>query len=89
MPSESYGNVRLEDVYPDGQPSAFNSLLQDSLIGVALKWYMGLNSAKTRTFNDLGEAFIRQYKYNLDMAPNRDQLRAISKKEKDCFKEYA
>jgi hypothetical protein len=50
---------------------------------------MSLDSAKIRTFNDLGEAFIRQYKYNLDMAPDRDQLRAMSQKDKETFKEYA
>jgi hypothetical protein len=62
---------------------------QDSLTGAALKWYMGLDSTNIRTFNDLGEAFIRQYKYNLDMAPDRDQLRAMAQKDKESFKEYA
>jgi hypothetical protein len=62
---------------------------QDSLTGAALKWYMGLNSTNIRTFNDLGEAFIRQYKYNLDMAPDRDQLRAMAQKDTESFKEYA
>ncbi|KAK2427997.1 hypothetical protein QL285_026540 [Trifolium repens] len=62
---------------------------QDSLTGAALKWYMGLDSTNIRTFNDLGEAFIRQYKYNLDMAPDRDQLRAMAQKDKETFKEYA
>src|SRR6266487_1395281 len=62
---------------------------QDSLTGAALKWYMGLDSAKIQTFNDLGEAFVRQYKYNLDMAPDRDQLRGMSQKDKESFKEYA
>jgi hypothetical protein len=47
---------------------------QDSLTGAALRWYMGLDSKNIQTFNDLGKAFIRQYKYNLDMAPDRDQL---------------
>ena len=47
---------------------------QDSLTGAALKWYMGLDSTQIRKFNDLGEAFVRQYKYNVDMAPDRDQL---------------
>ncbi|XP_050916729.1 uncharacterized protein LOC127131881 [Lathyrus oleraceus] len=32
---------------------------QDSVTGAALKWYMNLDSARIRTFNDLGEAFIR------------------------------
>ena len=50
---------------------------QDSLTGAALKWYMGLDAAKNSTFNDLGEAFIPQYKYNVDMAPDRDQLWAV------------
>ncbi|KAI5438117.1 hypothetical protein KIW84_024021 [Lathyrus oleraceus] len=48
------------------------------LTGVALRWYMWLDSASVRTFNDLGEAFVKQYKYNVDMAPDRDQLRSMS-----------
>lgn len=45
---------------------------QDSLTGGALKWYMGLDSTQIQIFNDLGEAFVCQYKYNVDMAPDRD-----------------
>lgn len=62
---------------------------QDSLSGAALKWYMGLDCRSVRTFNDLGEAFIKQYKYNVDMAPDREELRAMSQKYKETFKEYA
>lgn len=40
---------------------------QDSLIGVAFKWYMGLDSTQIRIFNDLGEVFVCYYKYNVDM----------------------
>ena len=35
---------------------------QDSLTGATLRWYMGLDSASVRTFNDLGDAFVKQYK---------------------------
>ena len=45
---------------------------QDSLTGVALKWYMSLDNSNICTFNDLGEAFIKQYKYNMFMAPDHD-----------------
>ncbi|KAI5428339.1 hypothetical protein KIW84_033366 [Lathyrus oleraceus] len=62
---------------------------QDNLTGAALRWFMGLDSASIRTLNDLGEAFVKQYKYNLDTAPDRDQLRSMSQKDKDTFKEYA
>ena len=34
-------------------------------------------------------AFIRQYQYNSDMAPNRTQLQNMCKKEHESFKEYA
>ncbi|KAI5433903.1 hypothetical protein KIW84_020946 [Lathyrus oleraceus] len=50
---------------------------QDNLTGVSLKWYMGLDNANVRTFNDFGETFLKQYKYNVDMAPDRDQLRSM------------
>jgi hypothetical protein len=32
---------------------------QDSLSGAALRWYMSLDSANIRSFNDLGEAFVK------------------------------
>jgi len=34
-------------------------------------------------------AFIRQYQYNFDMAPDRMQLHNMCKKEHESFKEYA
>ncbi|GAU45925.1 hypothetical protein TSUD_374230 [Trifolium subterraneum] len=62
---------------------------QDSLTGAALRWYMDLDRANVSSFNDLASAFIRQYNYNSYLAPDRDELRALSKKEKESFKEYA
>ncbi|XP_050915283.1 uncharacterized protein LOC127130288 [Lathyrus oleraceus] len=62
---------------------------QDSLTGAALRWYMGLDSSQIKTFNDLGEAFIKHYKYNLDNVPDRDQLRSMQQREKETFREYA
>ncbi|KAI5401004.1 hypothetical protein KIW84_065732 [Lathyrus oleraceus] len=52
--------------------------LSDSLTSDALRWYMGLDSASVHTFNDLGEASVKQYKYNVDKVPDRDQLRSMS-----------
>ncbi|XP_050902019.1 uncharacterized protein LOC127109679 [Lathyrus oleraceus] len=49
----------------------------------------GIDSTYIRTFNDLGEAFVRQCKYNVEMAPDRDQFHAMSQKDKETFKEYA
>jgi len=33
--------------------------------------------------------FLKQYKYNIDMAPDRMQLQSKTKKGAEAFKEYA
>lgn len=47
---------------------------QDSLSGASLKWYMSLDKAHIQSWVDLADAFMKQYKYNLDMVPDRRQL---------------
>lgn len=42
---------------------------QDSLSGASLDWYMGLECSKIRSWQDLFDAFLKQYKYVLDMDP--------------------
>ncbi|KAI5436556.1 hypothetical protein KIW84_022888 [Lathyrus oleraceus] len=44
---------------------------QDSLSGASLDWYMEMKRESIRSWRDLGEAFLRQYKHNMDMAPSR------------------
>jgi len=62
---------------------------QDSLTGTALKWYMNLDRAEIRTFNDLREAFVQQYKFNVDMVPDRSDLQSMTQKGGETLKEYA
>ena len=62
---------------------------QDSLAGASLEWYMRLDRAHIRCWRDLAEAFVKQYQYNADMAPDRTQLQNLSLKSNECFKEYA
>jgi len=38
---------------------------------------------------DLADAFVKQYKYNIDSAPDRLQLQNMAKKDTESFKEYA
>jgi len=62
---------------------------QESLASPASKWYMNLDKTRIRTFRDLCEAFVQQYQYNVDMAPDRSDLQAMTQKDKETFKEYA
>ncbi|WJX78112.1 hypothetical protein P8452_61366 [Trifolium repens] len=62
---------------------------QDSLCGASLNWYMHLERSRISSWKDLADAFLKQYKYNMDMAPDRMQLQNLMKKDKETFKEYA
>ena len=43
----------------------------DSLAGAAVIWYTNQEASRIRTWKDLVTAFLRQYQYNSDMAPDR------------------
>ena len=62
---------------------------QDSLSGAALNWYMRLDNTKIRSWKNLVDAFIKQYKYNMDIAPDRTNLSNLEKKGKESIREYA
>ena len=44
---------------------------QESLAGASLNWYMQLEPSHIHCWKDLADAFLRQYQYNTDMAPDR------------------
>jgi hypothetical protein len=62
---------------------------QDSLSGGSLEWYTKLKSSDIKNWQDLGDAFFKQYQFNADMAPSRTQLQGMSQKNSEGFKEYA
>jgi len=47
---------------------------QDSLSDAVLIWYMQLNNTKLKRWKDLVDAFIRQYKFNMNVALDRSSL---------------
>jgi hypothetical protein len=62
---------------------------QDSLSGTALTWYMRLDNTKVKKWKDLVDAFMRQYKFNIDVGPDRLSLQAMEKDNKESIREYA
>jgi hypothetical protein len=62
---------------------------QDSLSDVSLTWYMRLDNTKVKKWKDLVDAFMRQYKFNIDVGPNRLSLQAMEKDNKESIREYA
>ena len=82
----SYCNKMAEVVHDEKLLMHF---FQDSLNGPALSWYMRLDNTRIRSWKDLVDAFVKQYKYNMDIAPDRTSLSSLEKAEKESIREYA
>lgn len=50
---------------------------------------MKLKRSHIQLWEDLANAFLKQYKCNLDMAPDQRQLQSLSQKSNESFKGYA
>ena len=50
---------------------------------------MRLYSKKIRRWKDLVDAFVKQYKYNMDIAPGITSLSNLEKRDKENIKEFA
>lgn len=79
---------RKMEAYMDNEKLMIHCF-QDSLKCASSKWYLTLDQTRIRCFQDLSDAFIKQYKYNMDLAPDRRQLLSMSQKDSESFKEYA
>uniref|UniRef100_A0A6N2KN80 Kinesin motor domain-containing protein n=1 Tax=Salix viminalis TaxID=40686 RepID=A0A6N2KN80_SALVM len=55
----------------------------------ALNWYMRLDNTKIHSWKNLVDAFIKQYKYNMDIAPDITSLSNLEKKYKESIREHA
>jgi hypothetical protein len=51
-----------------------------------LSWYMGLANTKICRWEDLVNAFVKKYKYNMDIAPDRTSLSNLEKKGQEKHK---
>jgi hypothetical protein len=82
----SYCNKMVEVICDDKLPIYF---FQDSLAGSALSWYMRLDSVRIRSWRDLVEAFLKQYKFNLEITPDRTSLMSMEKRSQESVRAYA
>ncbi|XP_070002931.1 uncharacterized protein [Nicotiana sylvestris] len=60
-----------------------------SLIGVASEWFIDQDITHWHVWDDIAKAFIKQFQYNIDIAPYRNSLSNMKKKLTESFMEYA
>lgn len=66
-----------------------NQQFQKSRTAPALTWFFQLDHNKIKTWSDLANAFLAQYRFNTEMAPDRYELQRTQKKSSESFRTYA
>ncbi|XP_033508609.1 uncharacterized protein [Nicotiana tomentosiformis] len=61
----------------------------ESLTGIASEWYMDQEISHWHIWDDLARDFVRQFQYNVDIAPDRNSLSILKKRTTKSFREYA
>ncbi|XP_075103151.1 uncharacterized protein LOC142177954 [Nicotiana tabacum] len=61
---------------------------RESLVGIASEWYMDQDISRWHIWDDLARDFVRQFQYNIDIAPDRNSLSNLKKKSVESFREY-
>nr|XP_033508425.1 uncharacterized protein LOC104120055 isoform X2 [Nicotiana tomentosiformis] len=61
----------------------------ESLTGVASKWFMDQETSHWHVWDDMAQAFVKQFQYNIDIASDRNSLPNLKKKPTESFREYA
>ena len=64
-------------------------LFQRSLKGPALQWFARLNIQEIRTWHDLSNLFVEQYRHNCELVVDRCTLMEMGQKPTETFREYA
>ncbi|XP_070010705.1 uncharacterized protein [Nicotiana sylvestris] len=60
----------------------------ESLVGIASEWYMDQDMSRWHIWDDLAQDFVRQFQYNIDIAPDRNSLSNFKNKSSESFREY-
>nr|XP_033507972.1 uncharacterized protein LOC117273014 [Nicotiana tomentosiformis] len=72
-----------------GKEELLMAYFGESLVGISSKWYMDQEIAHWHVWDDLARDFVPQFKYNMNIAPDRNSLSNLKKKSTESFYEYA
>ncbi|XP_070005382.1 uncharacterized protein [Nicotiana sylvestris] len=73
----------------NGKEELLMAYFGESLTGIASEWYADQETTHWYVWDDMARDFVRQFQYNLDIAPNRNTLSNLKKNITESFREYA
>ncbi|XP_075080124.1 uncharacterized protein LOC142165478 [Nicotiana tabacum] len=71
-----------------GKEELLMAYFGQSLIGIAFEWCMDQDISHWHIWDDPAQDFVRQFQYNMDIAPDRNSLTNFKKKASESFYEY-
>ncbi|GMY12486.1 retrotransposon gag domain-containing protein [Fagus crenata] len=63
-------------------------LFQNTLTGVALKWFFNLKDSRTNTWEDIYSEFFKQYRFNNEVDVTRRDLETTKQDAKEAFSSF-
>ncbi|XP_070004567.1 uncharacterized protein [Nicotiana sylvestris] len=72
-----------------GKEELLMAYFGESLLGVASGWFIDQDISHWHVWDDMAQAFVKQFQYNIDIAPDRNSLSNMKKKPTESFREYA
>ena len=63
-------------------------MFQNTLTGAALRWFLNLDDARARSWEDICREFHKQYKYNMEVDITRRDLETNKQAPKESFSAF-
>ncbi|XP_060182014.1 uncharacterized protein LOC132611629 [Lycium barbarum] len=72
-----------------GKDEMLMAYFSDSLTGIASDWFADQDVIKWHIWDDMAQEFVRQFQYNIDIAPDKMSMTKVQKKSTESFREFA
>nr|XP_033514007.1 uncharacterized protein LOC117278635 [Nicotiana tomentosiformis] len=72
-----------------GQEELLMAYFGESLTGLASEWFKDQDTSRWYVWDDMAHAFVKQFQYNINIAPDRNSFSNLKKKPTESFGEYA
>ena len=63
-------------------------MFQNTLTGATLRWFLNLDDARARSWEDIYREFHKQYKYNIEVDITRRDLETTKQEPKEFFSTF-
>nr|XP_033510929.1 uncharacterized protein LOC117275728 [Nicotiana tomentosiformis] len=72
-----------------GKEELLMAYFGESLTGVASEWFMDQDTSRWYVWDNMAQAFVKQFQNNIVIALDRNSISNLKKKPTESFKEYA